>query len=150
MGTDPNRIERLHGMVSSMIVEPARAPTPTLRFSCASGPSPEKSMIAPSGTAPRTGSTTEPTMPETLGTISKSSEPLESILLAANKIMAYTAMSESTWTRPQAQPGLPNEQSGSVLPSTTMHPGRLSGSMKAPGPSSTAAACGSAPSWRVS
>ena len=47
-------------MVKSMIVEPARAPIPTANSSSAFGPSPEKSTMHPSGTAPRIGRTTLP------------------------------------------------------------------------------------------
>lgn len=85
-GTAPMKMESPHGIVSSMIVEPASVPTPTVSCSCASGPRPEKSMIAPSGTAPRMGSTTEPTMPEMEGTRSSSSEPSDSMLLALNRM----------------------------------------------------------------
>ena len=38
---------------------------------------PEKSTMAPSGTAPSTGRTTEPTMPATEGMRRSSSEPFE-------------------------------------------------------------------------
>ena len=79
MATRPARIAVDHGTVSSMIVEPASAPTPTAICSCASGPNPEKSMIAPSGTAPRIGRMTEPTTPASDGTSSSSSEPSDSM-----------------------------------------------------------------------
>lgn len=68
------------GMVNSIIVEPARAPTPTDSCVCASSPIPEKSTIAPSGTAPKTGSTTDPTTPARDGTSSRSSDPSEIML----------------------------------------------------------------------
>eukprot|EP00962_Isochrysis_galbana_P010204 scaffold2825_cov111-Isochrysis_galbana.AAC.3 len=79
MATRPSQMERPHGRVSSMMVEPARAPTPTCSCSCASAPRPEKSIIAPSGTAPRIGRTMLPTMPATDGTNRRSSDPSESI-----------------------------------------------------------------------
>lgn len=73
------------GMVSSMMVDPARAPTPTDSSSCASSPIPEKRTIAPSGTAPKTGRTTDPTMPARDGTSSRSSDPSEIMLDALEK-----------------------------------------------------------------
>ena len=86
MATRPARIEKLHGTVSSMMVEPARAPTPTCICCCASGPRPLKSIMAPSGTAPRMGNTTEPTMPAIEGTSSSSSEPSLSMLEAVKRM----------------------------------------------------------------
>lgn len=73
------------GMVNSMMVDPARAPTPTDSSSWASSPIPEKRTIAPSGTAPSTGSTTEPTMPANEGTSRRSSDPSEIMLDALEK-----------------------------------------------------------------
>lgn len=68
------------GMVKSIMVDPARAPTPTDSCCCALSPMPEKRTIAPSGTAPNTGSTTEPTRPATAGTSRRSSEPSDIML----------------------------------------------------------------------
>ena len=62
-------------MVRSMTVLPASAPTPTLSCSCASGPMPLNSTMAPSGTAPSTGRTTLPTSPASDGMSRSSSEP---------------------------------------------------------------------------
>lgn len=62
------------------MVDPARAPTPTDSCCCASSPIPEKRTIAPSGTAPKTGRTTDPTMPAKDGTSSRSSDPSEIML----------------------------------------------------------------------
>ena len=59
--TRPPQIARAQGIVMSMTVDPASAPTPTSRFSCASGPKPLKSTSAPSGTAPSTGRMQDPT-----------------------------------------------------------------------------------------
>ena len=61
--THPARMARNHGMVISMMVEPQRAPMPTLICVLASLPMHEKRTMAPSGTAPRIGRTTLPTRP---------------------------------------------------------------------------------------
>lgn len=74
-----------HGMVNSMMVDPARAPTPTDSCCCASSPIPEKRTIAPSGTAPKTGRTTDPTTPARDGTSSRSSDPSEIMLDALER-----------------------------------------------------------------
>jgi len=64
------------GKVSSMTVLPASTPTPAETWFCASGPSPEQSVIMPSGTAPRIGSTMLPTRPARDGTRRRNSLPL--------------------------------------------------------------------------
>lgn len=53
--TRPPSKPQNHAIVSSIIVDPASAPTPTDTWSCAStrDPSPEHRIIIPSGTAPR-------------------------------------------------------------------------------------------------
>ena len=63
MGTRPAYTAMNHGSVISIIVEPASAPTPTWMLFAAFAPMPEKSTMAPSGTAPKIGRTTEPTSP---------------------------------------------------------------------------------------
>ena len=62
----PKISEPPHAMVSSMTVDPARVPMPTLTCSCASSllaPSPDAMMTAASGTAPRMGRSNPPTSP---------------------------------------------------------------------------------------
>ncbi len=56
--TRPASTTRSHGTVRIMTVD---APTPIAICDFAFAPSPENSTSAPSGTEPRTGSTTEPT-----------------------------------------------------------------------------------------
>ena len=71
-----------------MMVEPASAPTPTSSWFCASGPMPEKSTIMPSGTAPSTGRTQEPTIPAMDGISSNNSEPSDIMLDAMKRTYA--------------------------------------------------------------
>ena len=62
----PTMSEPPHAMVSSMTVDPARVPMPTLTCSCASSfeaPRPDAMMTAASGTAPRMGRSKPPTSP---------------------------------------------------------------------------------------
>lgn len=80
--TRPKTTARLHGIVKSMIVLPANAPTPTEIWFCASSPSPEKSTITPSGTAPKIGSTTLPTTGAIEGTRRSNSLPSLRMLAA--------------------------------------------------------------------
>ena len=73
-----------HATVSSITVLPASVPIPTLTCSCASSwvaPSPEATMTAASGTAPRMGSSSPPTSPGE-STSSRSSLPSEMRLAA--------------------------------------------------------------------
>mmetsp|Transcript_59924 Transcript_59924/g.141783 ORF Transcript_59924/g.141783 Transcript_59924/m.141783 type:complete len:201 (+) Transcript_59924:1081-1683(+) len=98
--TRPAMIARPQGMVRSMMVDPARAPTPTSSWFWASGPSPEKSTIAPSGTAPRIGRTTLPTMPATSGNKRSNSEPSEIRLEPWNKTYPYATRRKRIWKNP--------------------------------------------------
>lgn len=87
-----------HGMVKSMIVDPARAPTPTDNCSCASSPIPENKTIAPSGIAPKTGRTTDPTSPATEGTRRRSSEPSD-IMLEALRHKGDGRVGSTAWVK---------------------------------------------------
>ena len=75
MVTRPPNTLKNQGMVKSIIVLPAKVPTPTSNWLWASGPMPEKSTMHPSGTAPNTGKTTLPITPDHEGTRSNSSDP---------------------------------------------------------------------------
>ena len=77
MSTLPAKTQSDHETVNSIIVDPASAPTPTLKLSCALSisPNPENNMMAPSGTAPRIGKTTPPTRPLKEGTSKSKSDP---------------------------------------------------------------------------
>ena len=81
-----------HATVSSITVLPASVPIPTLTCSCASSlvaPSPEATMTAASGTAPRMGSNSPPTSPGE-STSSRSSLPSEIRFAAWRRPQPYT------------------------------------------------------------
>jgi len=75
--TLPAITHKNQGTVKSITVAPAKAPIPTATFFCAVsfGPKPEKMTRQASGTAPRTGRTTLPTMGAMEGRRRRSSPP---------------------------------------------------------------------------
>jgi len=78
MSTLPVIIISPYAKVNARIVEPERAPIPTLSESCTRAgsdcPIPENKTIMPSGTPPKKGSTIDP-MIGAYGVSSRSSEP---------------------------------------------------------------------------
>jgi len=82
-----------YASVKAKMVEPERAPIPTLSESCTRAgsdcPMPENRTIIPSGTPPRNGNTIDP-MIGAYGVSSKSSEPSPIYLEAFKRIKPYT------------------------------------------------------------